>query len=427
MDIRRSLRTLVDEEPWHAAGYTFGQYSTCTDVRQLDRAQRFSTGASVPFHLGRRAIKHTLREADFANTIRELNSSHARDLLEFWIPTCSNPLLARSGRDASTFISWIVGSTDIYEDRAHQPRYDNYDPACRLCGSYTESRRHLLTVCAHTITRLASFAEYLRENCQWKHVEFSLLPQQRRWLWILGGGTTRVPATASLRARGMHTDFSRGRCVSRGIDKSDPAQCWDAYNQFREIEAALNPDSMSVYTDGSVTDGLAGSGIAIYLNQGQVHTISSPVGASSVDYAELFAVFLFLQWLLEFANQYTLPSTIREVHIFTDSTYVLDSLVNPFVPRKNFYVIEEIRNAASRLSSGFTFIAHWIPSHIDIRFEGTLRRIRQLLKGLRPLRIKDLGPHLPRQRGNLLRECIQLISDIDRMIEVFRDSPDGPS
>ena len=53
------------------------------------------------------------------------------------------------------------------------------------------------------------------------------------------------------------------------------------------------------------------------------------------------------------------------MHIFTDRLGALTALGNCKIPRKNFYLIEEIKNLADRLSDRFKFHLHWIPSHIE--------------------------------------------------------------
>jgi len=52
-----------------------------------------------------------------------------------------------------------------------------------------------------------------------------------------------------------------------------------------------------VFTDGSVRNDLAGSGVVVYSDDQIIHRIISPIREVSIDHAELFAVLSLLKWL----------------------------------------------------------------------------------------------------------------------------------
>ena len=61
------------------------------------------------------------------------------------------------------------------------------------------------------------------------------------------------------------------------------------------------------------------------------------------------------------------------VHLFTDSKYSRQVLLDDAPRRKNFYLIEDIKNLASKLrfDLGMPISIHWIPSHIQHTIYGT--------------------------------------------------------
>ena len=104
------------------------------------------------------------------------------------------------------------------------------------------------------------------------------------------GGTIKrqgIHARNDYRRRPLEREFTLGESVEDGIDKRDPIRCWDAFNEFREIESHLPRDCITAYTDGSFKDGLAGSGVVVYEKEAIIHTITEPLGRVSIAYAEL--------------------------------------------------------------------------------------------------------------------------------------------
>ena len=86
--------------------------------------------------------------------------------------------------------------------------------------------------------------------------------------------------------------------------------------------------------------------------------------------SELFAVYTGLQYFEERNKHVGSPQHRRDslipVHIFTDSLFTQGVLCGNIESKKHFYLIEEIHNLASNLSYvGFSFVIHWIPSHIE--------------------------------------------------------------
>ena len=114
------------------------------------------------------------------------------------------------------------------------------------------------------------------------------------------------------------------------------------------------------FTDGSVRNDRAGSGVVVYSDKQIIHTIRSPIRKVSIDHAELFSVYSLLEWL---HTRYRFNN--KQIHIFTDSLNTVRTLCNTLLPERLFYLTEDIRNLAQILYPRFKFIIHWIPSHIE--------------------------------------------------------------
>ena len=166
--------------------------------------------------------------------------------------------------------------------------------------------------------------------------------------------------------------FTRGTSCSQGVDKSNPADCLIAYFQFKEIESRISKDSYTLYTDGSVSNKIAGAGYVIYKNAQLISERAAPLGRFTISFAELEAVRLFLEDL-SFKNERPLRKLHKitqeqkekvEIHIFTDSQFTQNILCSNDTNLTYFYLVEEIKNLAATLAD-FSFTIHWIPSYIE--------------------------------------------------------------
>jgi len=202
----------------------------------------------------------------------------------------------------------MIASTDLYEDRINQQRFMNNPHWCRLCHSTDsqESRKHLLTDCPATVHLVEAFSTQLKDISNSKFSEFCSLSTERRWLWILGGGTinNRRLSKVDYRLKHFTSPFAYGASVRHKIDKEDPKQCLDAYFEFKEIEHSIKESSLVIFTDGSFKENLAGSGAVVYFQNKILHKISSSLGNQTISYAELFSIYSFLCWL---RNDYLMP------------------------------------------------------------------------------------------------------------------------
>ena len=112
------------------------------------------------------------------------------------------------------------------------------------------------------------FIEKLREISPSKYKEFQLLPETLKSAWLLGGGTCREAnpfPVSNNRIAPLSSPLQKGNSVNPVKDKADPAQCLEAYAEYREILDSLEKQHLRVYTDGSrsTKSGLAGYGLRI--------------------------------------------------------------------------------------------------------------------------------------------------------------------
>jgi len=73
--------------------------------------------------------------------------------------------------------------------------------------------------------------------------------------------------------------------------------CLEAYLEFKEIEHRIPENSLIVFTDGSVRDEFAGSGVVIFSDNQIIGRIMASIKEVSIDHAELLAVYFLLKWL----------------------------------------------------------------------------------------------------------------------------------
>jgi ribonuclease HI len=336
----------------------------------------------------------------------------------------------------------MIAATDTFEDKSNQERFKNQPNWCRLCKNKDtiESRSHLLTYCPTTIHLLSNFSENIKSISLTKYNEFCQLHPDSRWLWILGGGFIKSTSDSHSNRYRMNLPtraFTKGPNVRTGIDKTNPQQCLDAYNEFKFIESNLPKNNLTVFTDGSVKENKAGSASIIYHQNKVIHEIVSPIGDLPIAYAELFAIYSFLKYL---RNDTVLQEKLIQeekqhypVHIFTDRISAQEILCQNAVSKDNFYLIEEIKNLANNLTN-FQFFIHWIPSHTENTSFGRLpikgnARADKLADEARLLANNfDTTTNLNLVRNKLLESSATLISKInDFLSNIPSPSYDGPS
>jgi len=124
----------------------------------------------------------------------QICGTHTESILEFFFSpsklTC-HLLLNKCENDFSTLICWMVASQDLAGDKINKTRHKNIPTICRLCDDFesVQSRRHLLTDCLATTQFLMDYYTSIERLSHSKHYELCSLSLQRRWFWILGGGT----------------------------------------------------------------------------------------------------------------------------------------------------------------------------------------------------------------------------------------------
>ena len=232
----------------------------------------------------------------------------------------------------------------------------------------------------------------------------------------------------------MESPFLPGESVDPTRGHKDPVTNWLSYCQYKDIESRL-PRSLRVYTDGSARDGITGLGAAIFYPDHE-QTTCVPLGSGTNNTAELEAIYKSLSQILEARVNYITPNL--PIHIFTDSKYAQQTLLNNTVGRKNFHLIEDIKNLASRLRFDFDMPVsiHWIPSHIEKTIYGN-RPIKgnhladQLAEDARAMS-DELDAH---NQTSFVRMKIQesvtcLLRGIETLLSPNDDdtlNPDGPS
>ena len=262
----------------------------------------------------------------------------------------------------------------------------------------------------------------------WEYDRFCQLSPQERWLWILGGGTFKQfqPQNSFDFIKPPETSFILGRSVKSGIDKTNSIQSFEAFWEFKEIEASLPSDCLKVFTDGSAKQHLCASAFVVYDSDSLIHQEAIPIGLQSIGYAELYAVMSFLRWF----RVQNFPID-KQAHLFIDSQFVCNSLPKWQLPQKNFYIFEAIHNIASFLPQ--KFYLHWIPSHLRTFIQGKLFCIEgnQLADKLAQsatinISIDEEDSHdIDIARRKITEASANLISDIDLLISKNVGTPNS--
>ena len=359
------------------------------------------------------------------------------ELLECINPTNKQPLLERSSLNIARYVRWLVGVTDALCDQP--PFKEQSDKRCRLCGSeYEETRSHLLTNCRATQPERKQYTAAIQKISKRKLLEYSTVPEHRRWIWTLGGGTIREPRPNPLSNNKIlkaSAGILTGRTVTPVKDKTDQILCMDAYDEYLSIISEFEPEHIRVYTDGSHsrTEERTGYGIRIIkYSRGREAVLlqeSSGLGGATINDAELTAVHVALNWLLHKHKGPLVP-----IHIFTDSKYTFNASTSIISRRKNFHLTQEIQNLGYRigdLNNMTRPLMHFVPSHIENTSQGKKRTgnyYADILatEGRKMSTHEDKSKYLETLRGTLLTATIQMLESIDNKLNIFR-IPDGPS
>ena len=121
------------------------------------------------------------------------------------------------------------------------------------------------------------------------------------------------------------------------------------------------------FTDGAASPnpGPAGSGISLWKDAKEVWTCSIPLGRSSNNIAELFALGAALQKAKEMALLGVLNTTSSYV-ILTDSRYALLSIGAYQIVKDNLDIVSAIRRLLLEVSKMCKVRIIWIPAHVGI-------------------------------------------------------------
>jgi len=378
-------------------------------------------------------IKRMNTDAEKAMMTHGLRINHS-EILQGFSHTKAHPLWKRPSTEVSTFVKWLIGATDLIEDR----RKRGYDASqhCRLCGTVQdETREHLLLECNETTAEKFQFFEKVSDISKLKSLELTELDPKRQWHWILAGGTVRednpYPVTDN-RIHANRSPLSAGKSVTPVEDKKDPMQCLIAYNEYREILEELEESHIRVYTDGSHNkqDKKTGCGFMIVNRSGRdektYHKEYKGLGSTSVNQAELTAVHEAISTLLR-QRKKNIP-----IHIFTDSKYTYNVCTTAETRRKHFYLAQEIHNLSHRLREcGCQVTMHWLPSHIENTASGRLYtgnyyadKLADQGREISTEADKETFLHIVREK--IISATIQYVNSIDKKIELLNETPNGP-
>ena len=167
-----------------------------------------------------------------------------------------------------------------------------------------------------------------------------------------------------------------------------------------------------------------------------IHEVSKGLGESTINEAELAAVYEALKWLIR-QSESDVPYV--PVHIFTDSKYTYNACTSVSIRRKNFHWVQEIQNFGHRLKSLCNMphpCMHFVPSHIEhtaqgFRPTGNFYADRLATDGRLRSDPKDKSRYLHTIRTSALAATLNLIDSIENIlqktIEMISCNPDGPS
>ena len=441
------IREIYDDGAWDKKPFIFQQYKETENAMKAKRRLTNVTEQELmeaitekPSVQRKRAIKDLNGEAKKVSVTHELRQNHG-ELLEGFTHTHTHPMWKRPSPELARYANWLLGTTCVKQDMMRRGLHDasNQDDLCRLCDEKVEeTRQHLLTDCAGTITERSEFLRALEGISTAKLHEMQMLEVGRQWTWILAAGTIRERnpyPVAQNRILPARSPVIAGASVAPVMDKDNDVECLRAYNEYREILEDLEPSHIRVYTDGSFApkENKTGYGFSVLHRENgsskKIHEHSKGLGSASVQQAELTAAHEALRYLLTAeVTEARLP-----VHIFTDSKYTLHASTSPALRRKHFYLVQEIHNMSYRLKeAGCEVWMHYVPSHIEktaagLKFTGNHYADKLADKGRHMSKVTDETDFLNTVRERILSSTIVLVDRIDKRIQLLNTESDGPS
>ena len=192
------------------------------------------------------------------------------------------------------------------------------------------------------------------------------------------------------------------------------------------------PDSAyHIYTDGSKDAISRDSGAAAVIRQNN-HTLAfltQFTGKETINYAELHAILLGLQWI----RTNRTDSTGLNFHFWVDSAYAFKLLTEQNTSRAHFFIIQDIFQLASHLNSSYqhSFTIHRISSHIELFSAGACKIDGSIEADKRAQDASKQKPATPFKSMETIREKIlnhsaQLLQRISGLI-YEKTKPAGPS
>ena len=136
---------------------------------------------------------------------------------------------------------------------------------------------------------------------------------------------------------------------------------------------------------------------------------------------------------LKFKNTFPYNGPRKPIHIFTDSMYTYNAGTSTTFQKQNFHLIQEIRNFGHQLgqrSKDQRPTLHYVPSHIEDtslgkKYTGNYYADILATRGRLVSSHDDKSKYLHVIRERMLTATIELLYDIDKKLQIFRE-PDGP-
>ena len=249
------LRQIYGARVWHKSSDIFGHYEQ--DMAQLQRLQRLSSVTDTAYQAAlergnpeqtKPMLTQIIREGEMAELAHELRLEHP-EVLNF-TPAMSHPLwrLPATYSGVTAHAQWLTASIGAACDDRRDPH--RHEAVCRLCGSGTETREHLLLRCKETEDLRVSLSSTIDDVSPQLAMEFERTEPSGRLPWILAGGCSkrgRQNSRSNNRIRAAESVFMRGRSVGPMHGTKDRMACRTAYHQFLNIREEV-ADSIHTLT-----------------------------------------------------------------------------------------------------------------------------------------------------------------------------------
>jgi len=188
--------------------------------------------------------------------------------------------------------------------------------------------------------------------------------------WALVGSVTTPGGPAEL------ASTYAGWGVPKKAAKKAKEGFLDSVVTHDHIIANLDRDAVVCYTDGSASPnpGPAGSGASVFFSNAHVTDLGSPVGCTSNNFAELYAIGICLAEL----SQVFMCSPASKAVVFSDSLYAIQAVTSKKTPTSHVELTNALRALFSRVLASTPTSLVWIRGHCGA---GGNERVDRIAKG----------------------------------------------